>query len=176
MLCHEDSHTTVESKVNCSASCHRGIWGGRRYSSYSFLTSALDGVSGQHHAPVLFYPRERTPGTHWTGGWVGLGVSLDAGARRKISAPVGDRTPIIQPVVRHYTAWVTTAPLLKADTLKLVYFAYFHSVMSYGIIFWGNSTDSKRVSSKRKWWMISLQLYNIMSWKYLKGKLQKYFY
>jgi hypothetical protein len=30
-------------------------------------------------------------------------------------------------------------------TLKLVYFAYFHSIISYGIIFWGNSTDSKKV-------------------------------
>jgi hypothetical protein len=36
-------------------------------------------------------------------------------------------------------------PLLKAETSKLVYFAYFHSIMSYGVIFWGNSTDSKRV-------------------------------
>jgi hypothetical protein len=33
----------------------------------------------------------------------------------------------------------------ESRSLKLVYFAYFHSVMSYGVIFWGNSTDSKRV-------------------------------
>jgi hypothetical protein len=39
----------------------------------------------------------------------------------------------------------TVTQLLKADTLKQVYFAYFHSIMSYGVIFWGNSTDSKRV-------------------------------
>jgi hypothetical protein len=38
----------------------------------------------------------------------------------------------------------TVTPLMKVDVLKLVYFAYFHSVMSYGVIFWGNSTDSKR--------------------------------
>jgi hypothetical protein len=31
------------------------------------------------------------------------------------------------------------------DTLKTVYFAYFHSLMMYGIIFGGNSTDSKKV-------------------------------
>jgi hypothetical protein len=30
------------------------------------------------------------------------------------------------------------------ETLKLVYFAYFHSIMSYGIIFWGNSTDREK--------------------------------
>jgi hypothetical protein len=34
---------------------------------------------------------------------------------------------------------------MKTESLKLVYFAYFHSIMSYGIIFWGNSTDSKKV-------------------------------
>jgi hypothetical protein len=39
----------------------------------------------------------------------------------------------------------TVTPLLKIDTLKLVYFDCFHSIMSYGVILWGNSTDSKRV-------------------------------
>jgi hypothetical protein len=40
---------------------------------------------------------------------------------------------------------MTVTPVLKTDTLKLVYFAYFHSIMSYGVIFWENSTNSKRV-------------------------------
>ena len=31
------------------------------------------------------------------------------------------------------------------DTLKLVHYAYFHSVMEYGVMLWGNSTDSKRI-------------------------------
>jgi hypothetical protein len=44
-----------------------------------------------------------------------------------------------------YFAMRTVTPLLKIDTLKLVYFAYFHSIMSYRVIFWGNSTDSKRI-------------------------------
>jgi hypothetical protein len=29
----------------------------KRYSSYSFTTSALEGVSGQHHDPAALYPR-----------------------------------------------------------------------------------------------------------------------
>jgi len=41
------------------------------------------GVSGQQHAPAALYPWER-PGTHFTGGWVGLRASLDG---RKISSP-----------------------------------------------------------------------------------------
>lgn len=34
---------------------------------------------------------------------------------------------------------------LHTETLKLVYFAYFHLIMLRGIIFWGNSTDRKNV-------------------------------
>jgi hypothetical protein len=61
------------------------------------------GVSGQHNAPAALYPGERTPGTHWTGGWVGLRAGLDAEARKKFSASVGDQTPVVQSVVSHYT-------------------------------------------------------------------------
>jgi hypothetical protein len=39
----------------------------------------------------------------------------------------------------------TVTSLFKVDTLKLVSSAYFHSIMSYGVIFYGNTTDSKRV-------------------------------
>jgi hypothetical protein len=60
-------------------------------------------VSGQRHAPAALYPRGKDPGIHWIGGWVGPRAGLDAGARRKILCPVGDRTPIVQSVVSHYT-------------------------------------------------------------------------
>jgi len=46
------------------------------YSSTLFLTSTLEGVRGQRHALTAPYPRER-PGTHFTGGWVGLRAGLD---------------------------------------------------------------------------------------------------
>jgi hypothetical protein len=38
-----------------------GAGGERMYSSYSFLTSALIGVSGQRYAPVTLYPRGKDP-------------------------------------------------------------------------------------------------------------------
>jgi hypothetical protein len=64
------------------------------------------GVSGQRHAPTALYPRERTPGTHWTGGWVGPRAGLDTEAREKILCPNRgsnlDR-PVAQSVARHYT-------------------------------------------------------------------------
>jgi len=40
------------------------------------MITALEGVSGQRHAPVAFYPRLR-PGTHCTGGWVDPRAGLD---------------------------------------------------------------------------------------------------
>jgi hypothetical protein len=34
----------------------------------------------------------------------------------------------------------TIKPIMFQDTLVMVYCAYFHSIVSYGIIFWGNSS------------------------------------
>ena len=34
-------------------------------------------------------------------------------------------------------------PTLTTQNLKTIYFAYFHSILSYGIIFWGNSTGNE---------------------------------
>jgi len=36
------------------------------------------------------------------------------------------------------------------DTLRLIYFTYFHSVVSYGIILWGNSTYSRKIFTLKK--------------------------
>jgi hypothetical protein len=35
-------------------------------------------------------------------------------------------------------------------TIKMIYFAYFHSLLEYGIAFWGNSTESVKVSKLQK--------------------------
>jgi hypothetical protein len=40
--------------------------------------------------------------------------------------------------------------LMDTETLKLIYFACFHSIMSYRIIFGGNSADSKKVFYTQK--------------------------
>jgi hypothetical protein len=72
------------------------IYGGageRMYSSYLFTTSALDRVSGQRHAPVVLYPRERTSGTYCTGDWVGPTAGLDTQARGKILLPLAGIEP-----------------------------------------------------------------------------------
>jgi hypothetical protein len=50
---------TVRKKQSSPDTRHGGAWR-KRYSSYSYLTSALDG-SGQRHAPAALYPREGPP-------------------------------------------------------------------------------------------------------------------
>jgi hypothetical protein len=66
-----------------------GTWGERRYSSYSYLTSALDRGEWSTSHPGRALPPGKGPsvpivGTHWIGGWVGPRAGLDGGARRKI--------------------------------------------------------------------------------------------
>jgi hypothetical protein len=48
-----------------------------RYSSYFFLTSTLDGVSGQRHVSATFTAGEMIHDTHWLQGWMGLRADMD---------------------------------------------------------------------------------------------------
>ena len=41
-------------------------------------------------------------------------------------------------------------PCMTLDVLRMVYFSYFHSIMSYGIIFWGNSHLSSNIFKIQK--------------------------
>jgi hypothetical protein len=41
-------------------------------------------------------------------------------------------------------------PLLSSESLKMVYFSTVHSIISYGIIFWGISTHSKLIFKIQK--------------------------
>jgi hypothetical protein len=59
------------------------------------------GVSGQRHVPAALHPF-RCP----LAGWDPEPVWTQ-GLEEKSFAPVGDWTPIVQPVVRHYTDWAT---------------------------------------------------------------------
>jgi hypothetical protein len=43
--------------------------------------------------PNRFTPRERAPGTHWIGVWVGPRASLDAVVKRKIPSPCQKSNP-----------------------------------------------------------------------------------
>jgi hypothetical protein len=69
---------------------------GEDYSSYSFMTSALDWGEWSASRPGrALSPGERTPSTHRTGGSVGPRACLDTEARGKI-LPAEDRTSIVR--------------------------------------------------------------------------------
>jgi hypothetical protein len=70
------------------------------------LTLALDGDGWPASCPSHFIPRERPPGAHWIGGWVGPRTVLDVVVKRKIPSPcqeLNPRTLIIQPIAQCYT-------------------------------------------------------------------------
>jgi hypothetical protein len=39
---------------------------------------------------------------------------------------------------------------MSSKTLRMVYLSYFHSIIKYGIIFWGNSANVSRVFKLQK--------------------------
>jgi hypothetical protein len=41
-------------------------------------------------------------------------------------------------------------PLMSLNTLKNIYHSYFHSVMTYGLIYWGNSSYAEKVFKMQK--------------------------
>jgi hypothetical protein len=111
------STVSVEVKVKLSlcfnwAPRHEGVLGEWRYNSTHSLTSSLDEGEWSASRPGHFTPRERPPGTHWIGGWVGPRAVLDAVVKRKIPSPRREsspRTPIVQSVAQRYTDWAITA-------------------------------------------------------------------
>jgi hypothetical protein len=105
------------------------------YSSYSFMTSALD--AGEWSASR---PRDRTPPrTHCTGGWVGPRAGLDTEARGKILCLCWvsnlDRL-VVQSVARHYTDWatwllsVTSTIYFLQKTFMTIFYLYCNNELS----------------------------------------------
>jgi hypothetical protein len=102
---------------------HEGILGEWRYSSTHSLTSALDGGEWSASVPAVLPPRERAPGTHWIGDWVGPRACLDAVVKKKIPSSRREskpRTPIVKPIVQHYTDWAITAHVEGEEELSIM--------------------------------------------------------
>jgi hypothetical protein len=60
-----------------------------RWSSTNSLATGLDGGEWSASSPGRFIPRERVPGTHWIGGWVGPRDVLDAMVKKNSQPPPG---------------------------------------------------------------------------------------
>jgi hypothetical protein len=44
----------------------------------------------------------------------------------------------------------TVKPHVSHNTLKIIYYSYFHSIMNYGLLFWGSSTESTKIFKLQK--------------------------
>jgi hypothetical protein len=68
------------------------------YRATFFLASALVGGEWLASRPFRFTPRERAPGTHWIGGWVGPRAGLDDVEKRKFLTVLGlEHLPLVHP-------------------------------------------------------------------------------
>jgi hypothetical protein len=56
----------------------KAYWGSGGIAPLIFFTSVLDGGEWSASRHGRFTPRERAPGTHWIGSWVGPRVVPDA--------------------------------------------------------------------------------------------------
>jgi hypothetical protein len=133
---------------------HEDVLGEWIYNSTHSLTSALDGGEWPASLPGRFTPRERAPGTHCIGGWVGPRAILDTVVKRKIPSPRREsnpRTPIVRPVAQRYTDWAITAlSLLFCMGVKLGA----HTEGEHGLRVWeqgaeGNIRSLEEISGGR---------------------------
>jgi hypothetical protein len=116
---HVDNCQHIKTAHKNIKQSHNTSW---RRRGDSFMTSALDGLSGQRQAPAAFYPRGKDPVTHWTGGWVGPRAGLDTEAIGKKSSCLcrGSNLdlPFVQSVARLY--WLSYPGSIKKTAFQNV--------------------------------------------------------
>jgi hypothetical protein len=78
----------------------RTAYRGSRGIALLFLDHGTGRSEGSASGPAALYPQER-PGTHCTGGWVGLGAGLDRCGKSRL--PPGFHPRTVQPVASRYT-------------------------------------------------------------------------
>ena len=77
---------------------------------------------------------------------------------------------------KSFQSWVGPAiqlepctPISSLNTLQKIYFAYLHSILNYGIIFWGNSMESRKVFLAQK------RIIRIMTWSKTRASCKPLF-
>jgi hypothetical protein len=111
-----------EGSKSCPTTRHGGAWGERRYSSYSFSTSALDGGQWSASRPGRALAPGKGPPVAIVqeAGWAPEPVwsqGLEEKSFRLCWRSNLDR-PVVQPVARHYTDWATQLLMEAVSTSK----------------------------------------------------------
>jgi hypothetical protein len=87
------------------------------YRATFFLASELVGGEWSASGPCRFTPRERTPGTHWIGGWVNTRAGLDDAEKRKfLTVPGLELRPLGRPT-RSQSLYRLRYPVLRCDNV-----------------------------------------------------------
>jgi hypothetical protein len=105
------SNASLESKSKAVPLPPCRCRGVRKYYSYLFLTSALDGGEWSASRPSLAFPpgkRHPVP-IGYEAGWATELVRTHK-LEKKSFASAGDQTPVVESVVRHCTDWASPAP------------------------------------------------------------------
>jgi hypothetical protein len=70
--------------------------------------------------PGRFTSRERDPGTHWIGGWVGPRAILDAVVKRKVPSPRREWNPKVTLFVKSYVVLTFNIPKHSNEIFRSV--------------------------------------------------------
>jgi hypothetical protein len=95
------------------------VYGGVDIYFHVILTSALVGGEWLASRPGRFTAGERTPGTHWIGGWVDPRAGLDEVEKRKFLYSNSEPS-IVQPVASRYTDCAIPAPNIKQCIIIII--------------------------------------------------------
>jgi hypothetical protein len=131
------TNAVYEEKQSSPATRHGGTWGERRYSSYLFLTSALDSGEWSASCPGWASASEKGPPVPIVqeAGWAP--VSMDTEATGKsfcLCQESNQNRPVVQPVAIHYTdwaAWLTFLLTMKWIMLLLTAHVAYMEEASY---------------------------------------------
>jgi hypothetical protein len=106
-----------KSMQSCLTTRHDGAWGDKRYSSYSFSTSALDGGQWSGSRPGLaLAPRKGPPvPIVQEAGWAPELVWTQRIQEKSFCLCRASNLdcPVVKPVARHYTDWATRLTIIS---------------------------------------------------------------
>jgi len=107
--------------IPCAITEHQAMkaYWGVEVCLHTFLTLALPGGEWSASHPGRSTPRERAPGTHGKGGWVGPRALLDAVVKRKIPCPRRKSTIKLHGITTLKTStWIFTLKMEAAWTTE----------------------------------------------------------
>jgi hypothetical protein len=116
---------------SCPTTHHAGAWGKRRYSSYSFSTSALDGVSRQrppHPGPALAPGKWPPVPTVQETGWAPEPVWTQRLQEKLFFASAGDRTSNARSQTLYWLSY--PAPISKRTLVHWICTGFFRNIFS----------------------------------------------